>query len=176
MSRYIALLRGINVGGYRKIKMDDLQALFIEMAFQDVTTYIQSGNVIFDTIEQDTGKLAHKIENMIDTTFGYDVPVLVRTAAEAKSVLEKYPYEEQDGWTGYITFLADKPTQVNMEKLEEKSSEIEKIRVRDREVYSLVDKQTKKRTQFSNNLVEQQLSMPATTRNLRTIQRFIELL
>ncbi|MGK7371429.1 MAG: DUF1697 domain-containing protein, partial [Candidatus Halalkalibacterium sp. M3_1C_030] len=78
MTRYIALLRGINVGGHRKIKMDDLKVMLDLAGLENISTYIQSGNVIFDTEINDRAKLSELISEQIKDTFGYDVPVIIR--------------------------------------------------------------------------------------------------
>jgi uncharacterized protein (DUF1697 family) len=76
MRTYIALLRGINVGGYKKVLIADLRALFESLGFKDVKTYIQSGNVVFKTIEETN--LARKIAEAIEAKYDFIVPVLVK--------------------------------------------------------------------------------------------------
>ena len=77
MKKFIALLRGINVSGQKKIKMSDLKLLFEDLGFQNVETYIQSGNVIFSSKEKSIKKLESKISSGIKSKYGFDVPVLV---------------------------------------------------------------------------------------------------
>lgn len=175
MSKYIVLLRGINVGGYRKIKMNDLKKMFRAMGFKSVTTYIQSGNVVFDAQEQDKEKLAAQIGNQIEETFGFDVPVIIRTASDLEKNLEQFPFKVKEDWRGYITFLSGQPSNQQQEKLEALSSTIEMFRVGDRAVYIQVDKQTDKRPLFSSNFIQKKLDMPATNRNLRTVRKLLEL-
>ena len=95
---YIALLRGINVGGHRKLKMADLRTIISDMGFENVQTYIQSGNVVFEASEIDTDELSRKIKLQVETTFGYEVPVIIRTAAVLKSILANMPSrKKRDG-------------------------------------------------------------------------------
>jgi uncharacterized protein (DUF1697 family) len=91
MTTYVALLRGINVGGKNKIKMADLKACMEALGFQDVRTYIQSGNVIFRTGERSRARLIKQIEAALAETFGYDLPVVVRSAAEMQEIVAKAP-------------------------------------------------------------------------------------
>jgi uncharacterized protein (DUF1697 family) len=86
MNSYIALLRAINVGGHRKIKMQDLRGMFASAGFNDVKTYIQSGNVIFSSPESAPGTLAETIETEIKNTFGHDVDVIIRTREQFKAL------------------------------------------------------------------------------------------
>lgn len=91
MNHYLALLRGINVGGKNLIKMADLKACFEAQGFQDVQTYIQSGNVIFRSAGSDRAFLTHQIEAALLETFDYKLPVVVRSAAELQAIVEHAP-------------------------------------------------------------------------------------
>jgi len=90
---YIALLRGINVGGHT-VRMDYLRQLFAELGFQNVRTYIQSGNVFFETDEANDEALAEKIETHLHQTLGYDVPVFVRTVDEVEKLIALDPFNK----------------------------------------------------------------------------------
>ena len=92
---YIALLRGINVGGHN-IKMDVLRQLFTDLGFANVRTYIQSGNVFFETDETDRDALARKIEDHLLASLGYDVPTFLRTADELAAILALDPFKHLD--------------------------------------------------------------------------------
>lgn len=91
MARYVALLRGINVGGKNQIRMADLKACFEDHGFQNVATYIASGNVLFDSSERSATKLTRTIEEALTTTFGYQARVVVRSQAQLRSIVEKAP-------------------------------------------------------------------------------------
>ena len=91
MARYVALLRGINVGGRNLIKMPALKACFDENGFEDAATYIQSGNVVFSSRERRAAGLALRIEQMLAATFGYDATVVVRNRAQMRAVLARAP-------------------------------------------------------------------------------------
>lgn len=93
--RYIALLRGVNVGGHQ-VKMDQLRALFGEVGLANARTYIQSGNVFFDTDETDEAKLTARIESHLRAALGYDVPTCLRTIDEVEATLARDPFSAED--------------------------------------------------------------------------------
>ena len=175
MKTYVALLRGINVGGHRPLKMEDLRQMFAMLGFENVSTYIQSGNVIFDAPMQDQQKLSNQIKEQIADTFGYDVPVIIRTATELRTLFDNVPFEEKEGWKGYITFLSGDPSEEKKQQLEAASSDIETFVVGDKVVYAFVDKQADEKPQFSANFIQKQLEMSTTNRNLRSVQKILEL-
>lgn len=107
MQTYIALLRGINVGGKAKLKMADLKLLFEDLGFKDVATYIQSGNVVF-AAENGIG-LEEKISKEIKSKFGFEVPVLVKTAAEIDTILKDCPFEKDKKEASYFVLLKTPP-------------------------------------------------------------------
>jgi len=86
------MLRGINVSGYKKIKMEELRLLYESLGFQNVQTYIQSGNVVFQSPNPNTSELSHKIESCIAGHFGYSVSVLVRSRSDLRRVLDQSPF------------------------------------------------------------------------------------
>ncbi len=89
--KYISVLRGINVSGQKKIKMADLKALYEQLGFENVVTYIQSGNVIFETTANMTADLATKIEQAIQNKYRFHVPVVIRTHDEIKTIIKRLP-------------------------------------------------------------------------------------
>jgi uncharacterized protein (DUF1697 family) len=91
MARYVALLRGINVGGKNQVRMADLRACFEGLGFRNVTTYIASGNVIFESGERSSTKLTQRIEKALTKTFGYPAVVVVRSQAQMRSIVDKAP-------------------------------------------------------------------------------------
>ena len=92
MTTYITMLRGINVGGHKKIKMDVLKQLYVELGYTNVQTYIQSGNVIFLTQDTDTADLEKRISKQILKVTGFEVPVLVLKLDELKQIVENNPF------------------------------------------------------------------------------------
>jgi uncharacterized protein (DUF1697 family) len=91
MARYVALLRGINVGGKNPIKMTDLKACFEADGFDDVATYIQSGNVVFTSDRSAGGTLGGRIERMLALSFDYEASVVVRSGSQMRSIVDRAP-------------------------------------------------------------------------------------
>src|SRR5579871_5203913 len=105
----ISLLRGVNLGGHRKVKMDDLRAIYESLGFQNVVTYINSGNVLFKTKSRDLKRLGKSIEDAIEKACGFRSEVVLRTPADLRGVLERNPYAARtdiDGSRLAIAFLA----------------------------------------------------------------------
>lgn len=101
MSRYVALLRGINVGGKNLIRMADLKACFRENGFEDATTYIQSGNVIFGSGESNLSELTDRIERMLAANFDYEAKVVLRSRKQMRTIVERVPTGFGDDATRY---------------------------------------------------------------------------
>src|SRR3954467_13585214 len=93
--RYVALLRGINVGGANMMKMDDLKAVFTEIGFANVRSYINSGNLAFDTKKTNETKLIDKIESAVETKFGRRVHIMIREQRDIERVIKNNPFEGQ---------------------------------------------------------------------------------
>src|SRR5260370_37898439 len=97
MTVIISMLRGVNVGGHNKIKMEALRALYESLRLRDAQTYVQSGNVIFRTDERDVSRLAKRIEDGIERQFGFRPNVILRTAAEVEEVIARNPFAKRRG-------------------------------------------------------------------------------
>ena len=109
MNTFISMLRGINVGGNKKISMAELKKVYEDLGLKYVQTFIQSGNVLFKSQGSDIDKLRDKIEKGISIKFGFDVKVLIRTTEELQNTIKKMPFIKEDTVRVYITFLSDKP-------------------------------------------------------------------
>src|SRR5207302_10877912 len=97
MAVIISMLRGVNVGGHNKIKMDALRELYQSLKLRDAQTYVQSGNVIFRTDERDISRLAKRIEAGIERKFGFRPHVILRTTAEMEEVIARNPFVKRRG-------------------------------------------------------------------------------
>ncbi|CAI8289563.1 MAG: Uncharacterised protein [Polaribacter sp. SA4-10] len=170
MKKYIILLRGINVSGKNKIQMAALRLLLNELNFQNVQTYIQSGNILLDS-EEDSMAVCQKIKKGIRNSFGFDVPVLARTVKEWSHVIENYPFPIENEKIVAFTFLnmASKETGITI-----KNSEEDQYRIVNDVVY-LYCPTGFARTKLTNNSIEKKLNVIATTRNLRTTLKLLEL-
>lgn len=177
MTTYIALLRAINVGGHRKIKMKDLRGMFNSMGFKNVKTYIQSGNVIFSTSETDMEKLAGFIETEIESRFGHDVPVMIRTQRQFEKLILRNPFEgrEKDPFRLYVTFFRETPPDEKQNELMDLSSDTEIFEFTDGELFSLINKKSGKKEMFSNNFVEKVCGISGTSRNWNSVNKILDL-
>jgi uncharacterized protein (DUF1697 family) len=135
MTTYIALLRGINVGGSRKIHMADLRDIFAAAGCEDVGSYIQSGNVVFTHAVADTEQLAAGLERRIEGETGFDVPVILRTARAWEGVVEQNPYPDAEPTALHVVFLAQPPATDAAAAFDADRFVPEKFTVVGREVY-----------------------------------------
>ena len=172
MKIYIALLRGINVGGQKKLKMTGLKLLFEELGFTDVVTYIQSGNVVFSSKSEKD--LAAKISKEINARFGFEVPVLVKTAAEIERILADCPFGNPKKEASYFVLLETPPTQELVQATELLEYTDEEFVITDSCVYMFCATGYGK-AKLNNNLFEKKLKVAATTRNYRTLAKLVEL-
>jgi uncharacterized protein (DUF1697 family) len=178
METYISLLRGINVSGQKKIQMSALNALYEELEFKEVSTYIQSGNVIFRASKNLSRQdLPKRIEEKIRKKYGFEVPVIVRTLGEMKKVLSRNPFLDKKRTETerlYVTFLIEKPNQVDCKSIEKFDCSPDKFTIVDREVY-LYCPHGYGKSKISNNFFENKLKITATTRNWKTVNALVEL-
>ncbi len=177
---YIALLRGINVGGKNMIKMVDLKRTFEALGLSRVQTYIQSGNVLFDSDEPEK-TLRNRIEREIESVFGFSVTVVLRTAAELKQIIGNCPFPEEaiseaealsEAESFYVSLLTEEPLQEGIERLNDYRSENDEYRVIGREVY-LLFRNSIRNSKLANNLGK--LNVPATVRNWKMINKLVVL-
>lgn len=173
MTRYVALLRAINVGG-RRVKMDHLRGLFGPLGFSNVESFIASGNVIFDSEADDARTLERKIEDHLRESLGYEVTTFVRSAPELADIVRYRPFDPSDldaeGTSLYIAFLQASPTAEAEQKLMAFRNEVDDFAVRGREVYWLCRKRMSE-SAFSGALLEKTIGMPATARNATTVRK-----
>jgi uncharacterized protein (DUF1697 family) len=175
--RYISILRGINVGGNRKIPMADLKSLFGKIGFANVQTYIQSGNVIFDSEETDIRSQEVKIQKIITETFGFDVPVIVRTSGEwAESIANNPFWKEKDADIDrlHLTFLKDLPDPEKLERINTFAFPPDKFQIIGKDVFVFCSAGYSD-SKLTNQFFESKLGVPATTRNWKTILKLHEM-
>jgi uncharacterized protein (DUF1697 family) len=172
MNKYVAFLRAINVGGHTIIKMTDLKQLFESLGLENVQTYIQSGNVIFESNEEDTASLETKIESQVEKATGYKTMLFVRTIREIQSIANKSPFTAKANETVHVGFLKEKPDKKHQETLLTFKSDADDFAVNGREVYNL--RYDRDKSIFSNNFIEKILKIPSTTRNMTVIKKIAE--
>lgn len=174
--KYIAFLRGINVGGKNKIKMETLRAVCTMLGFQNVKTYINSGNVIFETAETNDLKLAEKIEAAIETEFALRIKVMARTMDEIKSIVAKNPFDGQfeNDKDLHVIFLDEELPTEKRELLLSNNNENEQYFVRNREIFCLL-KVSVLDSLMGKDYIGKKLKVLATARNWRTVNKILDL-
>ena len=177
MNTFISLLRGINVSGHNLIKMDLLSKLYEDLGFLNPKTYLQSGNVVFQSEESNLILLASMITNKIKTEMGYDVPVIVLTIDCLKKVVEENPFltdPSKDSGFMHVTFLASKLLNFDLEEIISKKTIDEDIVVRDDAVF-LYCPHGYGKTKLNNGFLEKKLKVTATTRNWKSTNELLKL-
>ena len=133
--RYVALLRGINLAGKRKVAMADLVRCFGEAGCDDVRTYIQSGNVVFGSSMRSEAKLRAALEKHVTAATGLDVAVVLRTEKQLAAVVEANPFPDAEPSKLLVGFLADRPPAESVEALDRAVTAKEGFVVNGREIY-----------------------------------------
>lgn len=174
---FITILRGINVSGKNIIRMNALQKMFENLGFQNVATYVQSGNVIFTYPVIDTDHLEKKISNQIEKEFGLDVPVIVLTIEELQHIVDNNPFSKDPGRDQkflHVTFLSATPDSSDIKTIEDKRQSGEDISFAGKAVYLYCPNGYGK-TKLTNNLLERKLKVVATTRNWNTTTELLKM-
>lgn len=180
MTIHIALLRGINVGGNNKIKMADLRVALGKLGLANVQTYIQSGNILFES-DEDEATLRGRIEQEIETTFGLSIKVIIRTDAELQRIVASLPFSDKqiaeaeatgEGESLYVAMLLNEPPAEKLEKLQAFETKEEQFRIVGRDMYLLFHRSIR-----DSKLAVQteKLGVPITTRNWKTINKLVAL-
>ncbi len=172
MAVFVSLLRGINVSGQRKIRMADLAEAYESLGFENVATYLQSGNVVFAANTRSAAEIASSLEGQIRSCFGCDVTVLIRTARDLQRVVEGNPYSAEaakDPRKVHVTFLARRPTRAKVRGIEAPAPGDDVFSPGSQEIY-LHCPGGYGRTKLNNAFFERKLGLSATTRNWRTVE------
>jgi uncharacterized protein (DUF1697 family) len=176
MASYVAMLRGINVGGRNRVGMDELRAFFTGLGYSKVTTFIQSGNVVFETARTKTAALVDEIQSGLPSVLGVEVAVLVRSASELRRITSANPFlpGAPDSTKLHVTFLTAKPAADRVAAVETFDAGGDELSVAGQDVY-LHCPGGYGRTKLSNAFLERQLAVGATTRAWKTVNALFEL-
>jgi uncharacterized protein (DUF1697 family) len=175
MQNYIAMLRGINVSGQKKIKMADFKNHLQELKFSDVQTYIQSGNAVFKNKKSAPKALETKISKKILEEYGFEVSVIVKNPEELMDVLENNPFvKDKDLNRLYVTFLSNEPTSDNLENLKGIDHTPEEYVLKGKTIY-FYSPYGYGRAKMNNNFFENKLKVTATTRNWKTVNKLADM-
>ena len=176
MNTFVALLRGINVGGTAKVPMGQLKSLFSSLGHQDVATYIQSGNVVFRCAADDEREVAASIERRIAETFAVSPRVLLRTPAELEAIARSNPYlgRQADHTKLHVVFLDGSPAASAVAELDPDRSPPDEFSVQRREIYLHLPKGSG-RSKLTVDYFERRLGVAATARNWKTVLKLLQL-
>lgn len=176
MTTYISLLRGINVSGQKLIKMVDLKVLYEELGFVSVKTYIQSGNVVF---QSDIKELNYEktIADKIYEKYNFEVPVLVKTLSEWSKITNNNPFSSNNLEENklYVTLLSDVPDSSLVEKINSGNYGNDQFICDNNVVYLFFPELGYGNTKLSNNFFESKLKLKATTRNWTTMINLLKI-
>lgn len=176
--RHIALLRGINVGGHKKIKMADLRAMFAGLGHSNVKTALASGNVAWDTTNTDPADMRQAIEQKIETTFGFTARVIVFPQAQVQQLVASDPFagiEVTKDTRLYVTFLPEPPTVTLELPFHAQEGNFTILRVTAADVCSVLTLTAKARSVDSMKVLEQKFGKNVTTRNWNTVVKIASL-
>jgi uncharacterized protein (DUF1697 family) len=173
MTAYISLLRGINLGAHKQIKMPALKALYETLGLTKVQTYIQSGNVVFES-DESAETLAPKIQAAVEKEYGFLAETIVISRKELKAIIEANPFSDREAQFVHYTVLEAAPKPEVLEKLGEVQAENDEYRIIGRTIY-LYCPNGYGRTKLNNNFWERKLKLVATTRNSKSMMKLLEL-
>lgn len=172
MKTYIALLKGINVGGHKKVPMADLRELLVKSGFENVRTYIQSGNIVLQSINNNLIEIEEQIQKEIQSYFGFEVSVLVRTREHLKRIFDNCPFTEDKKQKSYFTLLKDMPDDELVKIASEKVYEGEEYKIIGDCIYFYCASGYG-RAKFNINFFEKKLKTTATARNYNTMVKLL---
>ena len=176
MNKYVALLRGVNVSGQKIIKMEGLRKHFDDLGYRNVQTYIQSGNVVFESKKGRNQGFEEQIQNKIRKEYTFDVVVILKTPEEIEKIISKNPFDDNvDQKKLYVTILTAKPVTTDIKELNNHKNKADKFIVKEDVIYILYDEGAGK-SDFSNNFIEKKLHLSATTRNWNTMNKLLAML
>lgn len=177
MKTYILLLRGINVSGQKKIIMTDLKQLLDQLNFENVQTYIQSGNVVLNASEENSRLLENKVSAAIIKKYGFEVPVLMIKTSDFNEIVQKSPFEDYDEMgkkNAYFVLLQKRPEADLVKSLVEEKYPNEQFMITDNCIY-LTCQKGYGNAKCNNNFFERKLKVQATTRNYKTMIKLAQM-
>jgi uncharacterized protein (DUF1697 family) len=171
MAIYVSLLRGVNVGGHRKVRMAELTALYASLGFSNVRSYLQSGNLVFESQESDRARLIAMLETEIENRLGYPVTVILRDAGDLQRIYANNPFlttRSEDPRKFHVMFLAKPPSPTDLDRLTAPENVADEFSVAGLEIY-LFYPNGAGRSKLASTFFERNLKVETTTRNWNTI-------
>lgn len=173
---FIAFLRGINVGGNKKVPMADLKKMLQKMGYANIKTLLNSGNVLFDADETSTSLLAEAIEAQIEKTFGFGAHTIIRTLDDMQALVQSNPFKGikvTPQTRLYITFLTNKPTSKLKIPYESDDKLFRILSVDDAQICSVLTVADTKNTTDAMKILEKEYGKNITTRNWNTVEKML---
>lgn len=177
MIKYIAFLRGINVGGHKKVKMEELKKTFEALGFENVKTLLASGNVLFAAPPESESAFAQKIEKKLEAVFGHEIGVLIRKIGALQKLAEANPFagiEVTPQTRLYVTFLTDKSSSSLRIPYETPDKNFRILSANESEVCSVLTLSSNSRTVDLMSILEKEFGRKITTRNWNTINKILK--
>ncbi len=168
---YVSMIRGINVGGHKRLSMQQLRDVYESLSFEDPKSYVQSGNVVFGTHRSDPARLALLIRAEIEKSIGYSVAVVIRNRKEIQKVAENNPFlgkRRADPTKCHVTFLAQSPKASDVRALHAPPGSSDEFIVTGEDIYVHCP-DGYSRTKLHNNFFEKKLGVAATSRTWKTV-------
>lgn len=177
MTVFVSMLRGVNLGPHRRLKMDELCSVYESLKLRDVQSFLQSGNVLFRTDAKDEDALKNRLEKSIQQRFGFSSDVILRTTAELKNVIAKNPFAKRrdiEPAKLLVTFLATDPGEAARKQVREIKTAPEDLRIQGREIYTYYPNGMA-RPKVPWAAIERIIKTSGTGRNWNTVTKLLEL-
>jgi uncharacterized protein (DUF1697 family) len=177
MTKHLALLRGINVSGHNMIKMDALKKMLENLGFQNVETYIQTGNVFVDSEEENAASVGFKIKQEISKEFGYDVPVVMVSKSDLELCFKNNPYlKEKDCDTKklYVAFISKELSPLAINDLKISNFKPDEAAIDASRIYIKYAVGAGK-TKLDQKYIEKKINVTATIRNWNTVTTLLSM-
>jgi uncharacterized protein (DUF1697 family) len=177
MAAIISLLRAVNLGPHNKVKMDTLRELYESLGLRGAQTYVQSGNVVFQTEAKDLARLQKRIENAIEESFGFCTGVVLRSSVELKDIIRRNPFAKRSGIEPnklVVSFLTGEPGPESKEKIAQIKVGPEEMHLDGRELYIYYAKGIGT-SKLTPAVLERALKMSGTARNWNTVTKLLEM-
>ncbi|MCX5042638.1 DUF1697 domain-containing protein [Aldersonia sp. NBC_00410] len=173
MTRYVAFLRGVNVGGIN-IKMADLRNVFAGLGFENARTVLASGNVVFESGRRDRAKLKKEVEAALNEAFGYEAWIVLLDAETVTRIVAAYPFDEREGWQPYVLMSSDPAPLAELAELGAGlDAALERIELGDGVLYWEVERGQTLHSPFGKATGKKRYKSTTTNRNLRTLRKVL---
>src|ERR1700722_3334128 len=173
----ICMLRGVNVGGHNRVKMNDLKKLFTSLKLRDPQTYVQSGNIVFTTDERDLDKLRKNLEAAIHKKFGFQTDVILRSAKDLRNVIARNPFaKRKDIHPGklLVTFFSADPGEAARKQARAIKYDPEELFMEARQAYIFLPNGSG-RSKLNGPLIPKTLKVQGTARNWNSVTKMLEI-